>query len=95
MAQPHYVTETQILRGIANDTKCRYRFTTHADEQMRRRGITAPDIEHCMMNGHVVLAETKQDILWRVRGKDLDERELEALVVVDETAITIKVITAF
>jgi len=62
---------------------------------MAERNITAPDIEQVLIKGHVVLEEWKNDILWRVRGRDLDGREVEVVASVDEGEIKIKVVTVF
>ncbi|MDF0581604.1 DUF4258 domain-containing protein [Bradyrhizobium yuanmingense] len=93
--RPHYVTETQSLRRVANNPKCRFRFTVHALEEMKSDGWTVPDIQFALMNGHVVLHEIKKDLLWRVEGADLDGRRLTVIVAVYELAIEIKVVTAF
>lgn len=93
--RPHYVTETQTLRRVANNPKCRLRFTAHALDEMKADGWTAPDIQFALMNGHVVLHETKKDLLWRVEGGDLDGRRITVIVAVYELTIEIKVVTAF
>lgn len=95
-AKPHYVTETQILRRIANDPDCSWRFTNHALEEMENDGWTADDIRHAVMNGQVVLEEqAKRDRLWRVEGKDVDGNRVQVVVAVYEAIIRVKVITAF
>jgi hypothetical protein len=94
MVQPHYVLETKIVNKLAA-TPPRYIWTKHALEQMASRKISFSDIEHILMNGHVVLVEQKQDGLWRTRGRNIDGDDLEAVVAIDEDAITIKVVTAF
>ncbi len=93
--RPHYVGETQTLRRTANHPRCRFRFTTHALEEMKVDGWSVPDVEFALMNGQVVLQESKKDILWRVEGTDIDGRALTAIVAVFEMAIEIKVVTAF
>ena len=42
-----------------------------------------------------MLEEYKKDILWRVDGADIDGNQLGVSVAVNESAITIKVVTAF
>jgi hypothetical protein len=93
--RPHYVGETQTLCRIANNPKCRLRFTAHALEEMKEDGWTVPDVQFALMNGHVVLQENKKDILWRVEGADIDGGRLTVVVAVFELAIEIKVVTAF
>ena len=95
MALPHYVTETQILRKIARDPKCSWRFTTHALEEMGKDGWAADDVQYALMNGQVVLHEQKRDLLWRVEGMDIDGGRIKVVVAVYELTIRIKVITAF
>lgn len=47
------------------------------------------------MNGQVILHEQKQDLLWRVKGRDIDGNEIRVVVAVYEEAIIIKVVTTF
>jgi hypothetical protein len=94
-AKPHYVTETQTLRRVANNPDCRWRFTQHALEEMENDGWTGDDVRHAVMTGQVVLEEQKQDRLWRVEGKDVDGNRIQVVVAVDEVEIRVKVITAF
>jgi hypothetical protein len=93
--QPHYVTETQTLRRVANDPNCSWRFTTHSLGSMADDGWSADDVKHAVMNGRVVLQEQKQDILWRVEGSDVDGSQIRVVIAVFEREIQIKVITAF
>jgi Domain of unknown function (DUF4258) len=96
MAQPHYVTETQTVRKVANDPRCRWKYTPHALQAMIDDGWTALDVEFALMtNGQVVLQEQKRDILWRIEGRDIDGRRIRVVVAVYEQAILIKVITTF
>jgi hypothetical protein len=94
-AQPHYVTETQVLRRVANDPECGWRFTKHALLEMADDGWTADDVKHAVMNGRVVLQEQKQDVLWRVVGTDIDGGQIQVVVAVYESEIEIKVVTTF
>jgi Domain of unknown function (DUF4258) len=95
MALPHYITETQTLRRIANHSKCRLRFTAHALKEMKKDGWTAHDVQLALINGQVVLHEQKQDLLWRVVGTDIDGGRMTMIVAVYELTIEIKVVTAF
>jgi Domain of unknown function (DUF4258) len=59
------------------------------------RGVLCkPDVEAALINGQVILEEHKQDVLWRVRGRDIDGQRIEVVVSVDDVEITIKVVTA-
>ncbi len=95
MQQPHYVSETQILLAVAGDPSCRYIWTTHVLKQMEARGITQPDMEYALTNGRVILAEMKSDLLWRVKGTDVDGNKIGIIVAVDEVDTMIKVVTTF
>lgn len=95
MAKPHYVTQTTTLRRIVSNPKCRFKWCDHALEQMGQRHIIAEDVICALTHGHVVLEEYKQDILWRVSGRDIDGNRLQVLAVVYEETITIKIVTTF
>lgn len=95
MALPHYVTETQILHQIVRDPACRFRWTRHALDQMEERKISEPDVECALTNGQVILEERKSDVLWRVKGNDIDGNNIEIVVAVYEDDIEIKVVTTF
>jgi hypothetical protein len=95
MPQPNYAKETQIMRRIVAHPDHRYIWTKHALERMAERKIEATDIEHCLTFGHVVLVESKRDILWRVKGSDIDGDGMDVLIAVYEDENGIKVITVF
>lgn len=95
MAEPHYVTETQILRRVARDPNCRFRWTKHALQAVKDDGRTTEDVEYALTNGQVILQEQRKDLLWRARGKDLDGKPVEAVVAVEADEIVIKVVTTF
>lgn len=92
----NYLTETHMLRKVANDTRCRWHITKHALEELKKDGRAVHDLQYlCMTNGQVTLHELKRDLLWRVEGTDIDGKRMQAIVAVFEMAIKIKVITAF
>jgi hypothetical protein len=93
--QVHYVEETQTVRRIVANPRCRWIWTEHAETQMKERGISAPGIKTALTNGQVILRESKKDILWRIRGRDIDGEMIEVVVAVFAAAIKIKVVTAF
>jgi hypothetical protein len=95
MGQPHYVNETNTLRAIARDKKCRFRWTKHALEEVAKDGRTTDDVEHSLMNGQVILQEEKKDRLWRSIGKDIDGNRIQVVVAVYEEEVMIKIITTF
>jgi hypothetical protein len=95
MGQPHYVSETQILRRIARDPDCRFIWTRHALQSVIDDGRTTLDVEQALTNGRVILHEIKQDLLWRTVGTDVDGNKVQVVVAVDEEENTIKVVTTF
>jgi hypothetical protein len=95
MPNPLYVNETQTLRQVMAHPKRRLKFTKHAKDKMAERNISAPDIIKVLTYGQVTLEEYKQDIIWRVEGKDLDGKDLSVETVVLEETITVKIVTAF
>ena len=95
MVEPHYVHETQVLRKVAGNPDCRWKFTRHALVEMSKDGWTISDVQNAVMNGQIVLEEQKRDRLWRIRGRDLDGGQLQIVVAVYEMELTIKVVTAF
>lgn len=95
MPQPLYSQETAVLRRLAGDPACRFKWTVHALGRMEERNITAEDVINALINGQISFHETKKDILYRVVGRDLDGRPLEVQVAMFEDIISIKVVTAF
>ncbi len=97
MGQADYVSETRILRSVANHAECRLIWTRHSLVEMadRKPPATEPDVWNVLTKGRVVLEEYKQDILWRVRGTDLDGTKMEVVVAVYELEIEIKIVTVF
>ena len=95
MGQPHYVSETQILRNVARHPECRFIWTKHAIKAVADDGRTTLDVEQALMNSHVVLHEQKKDLLWRAIGTDLDGNKIQVVVAVYETVIAIKIVTTF
>lgn len=93
--QPQYVAETQTLRAIADDPRCRFLWTEHALVEMAKDGRNAQDIQSALTTCHVVLHEQKRDILWRAECKDIDRNKFTVVVAVNEREITIKIITTF
>lgn len=93
---PNYLSETHVLRKVANDPECRWHFTKHALIELAKDGRTADDVRYAVVtNGQVTLHELKRDLLWRVEGKDIDGGRIQVVVAVFATVIKIKVITAF
>ena len=94
--QPHYVSETQrILLRVARHPDCRVIPTRHALLSLKDDNRTMLDVEHALTNGRVIWEEHKQDVLWRVEGRDLDGGKIRVVVAVYEREIIIKVVTTF
>lgn len=92
---PNYLVETRALRRVASDPRCRWRWTTHAEERMAERKISAADVERVIKHGRIVFHEVKRDDVYRVEGTDVDGNEMHVSVAFYETEIRIKVITTF
>jgi hypothetical protein len=95
MQQPHYVTETQLLRRVASDPECRFIWTKHALEEIAKDGRNAADIEFGLTTGQVMLQEHKKDMLWRVSCRDIDGERFTVVVAVFEKTVAIKIVTSF
>jgi hypothetical protein len=95
MAQPLYAVETAVLRRLAINPSCTFRWTKHVLARMQERNIHAEDVIHALTNGQVMFHETKEDILYRVDGTDLDGKRLQVQVAIYEDIIAIKIVTAF
>ena len=95
--RPHYVSQTQIVRKIARNPDARWEFRVHALQRMSEFNppLTQSDVENALMHGQVIYIEEKTDILWRVRGPDLDGGMIKVLAAVFEVEPRIKVITTF
>jgi Domain of unknown function (DUF4258) len=58
--------------------------------------ITQPDVEEALSNGKVILEENnKKDIIWQVKGRDLDLRSIVVVITLFEQEKRIKVITVW
>jgi hypothetical protein len=93
--QPLYRAETALLHRLVSDPQCRFDWRRHALDRMAERKILAADVIQALTNGHIVFHENKQDVLYRVDGKDLDGQRLQVEVALYEDIVTIKVVTAF
>jgi hypothetical protein len=60
---------------------------------MDEYGLTAEDVKSALTNGQIEFHELKQDLLWRVKGRDIDGRALQVQVAVYQEEIAVKVIT--
>lgn len=91
--QVDYQPETVLLRRIAANSDCWFRWSEHALQRMAEYNRTADDVICALTNGHVKRVDVKEDVIFRVRGTDIDGEPIEVAVAVFERTITIKVIT--
>jgi hypothetical protein len=86
------------VRRLAKDRDCDFEWKKHALVEMadgKPFPATAPDVVYCLTNGQVILEEYKEDILWRVKGRDLDGRTLQVIIAAYESEKRIKIVTVF
>lgn len=97
MAQPSYIAETKIVRQLAANIDCEWQWSRHFFDEASAEDppILQPDVEHALKFGTVIFEEHKKDVLWRVRGKDLDGRSITAVVAVFEKMQMIRVVTVW
>lgn len=95
MANPSFISETQILIKIARNPKRRFKWTNHGRKSLIDDGRITKDIEDGLTNCRVIFVEWKKDALWHAVGQDLDGKEFTAVVVVYEEEILIKIVTTF
>jgi len=95
MALPQFVSETQLVRRVAANPECRFRWTKHSLVEVAKERWTATDVEYSLTNCQVTLVEWKKDVLYRSVGTSLDGDRIEAVVAVFENEIVIKVVTVF
>lgn len=88
--------EAGRLRTLAKSPDCDIWLKSHARDEMKKDGIARLDIEEMLCRCRVTLVEQSGgDETWRAEGKDFDGRTIVAVVVVDEPAEQIRVITAW
>ena len=88
--------EKSILRRVIKAKEVRFKWTPHALKEMSNDGITKDDIKKVLRTGTVCRAEPFSfEERWNCRGKDLDDRKIEVVVVVQEELIKVKVVTAW
>jgi hypothetical protein len=92
-AATQYQAETEVVRRIANDPGCRWRWTDHVQMRMVERGITAADILRAVKSGAV--DQIRNDGSWRVEGMDVDDKRIQVAVAVYEAEVRITIITAY
>ena len=98
MPQPVYIAQTQLVRRIARDAKCRWEWRKHYFIEAAKEDppITQPDVEEALRHGTVILEENnKKDIVWQVKGRDLDLRSIVVVIALFEREKRIKVITVW
>lgn len=90
--------DSETLRRVARDRVSKYVITEHASSRMHARGITIADIQGALRDGLVISDEEggfNSKTRWRVRGKMLDEADIELIVSVSEQDKTIQLLTVY
>jgi hypothetical protein len=89
---PNYARETTRIRQVASNPDCWFRWMPHAEQRMQERGYVADDVITALTNGHVVRVDVREDVVFRVVGKNIDDETIEvAAAVLNGT--TIKIVT--
>jgi hypothetical protein len=68
----------------------RVRFTAHAKQRMRERGVYVDDVLHALRNAFRCRLGDKQS-KWKVTGADTDGDDLTLVVVIDEGILVVTV----
>jgi hypothetical protein len=93
MAGISFNAETELLNRVASNPDCLWRWTEHAQVRMAERGHNAEDVIHALMFGQVLRIDAKEDIVFRVKGQNIDGEAIEVAAAVNERNVTIKVVT--
>ena len=73
-------------------------FTQHARTRARERGFNTRDVEHLLKTGNVGKATWNEEFRnWtcRVRGADLDDKELTIVAAIDQAQTRVTIVTGF
>jgi len=96
LPQPTFPSETKRIRALASNSSCRFKYTGHALDEMRKDKIERPDVEHALKLARVVRVEQIGfEDTWNCVGSDIDGRKIEVVAVVYEDRILVKIITAW
>jgi hypothetical protein len=85
--------ETALLHRVISNPDHWIRWTEHAEKRMAEYGHTAEDVIEAMKTGQVIRVDVGEDVVFRVRGRNVDGEKLEVAAAVYERIITIKVVT--
>lgn len=85
--------ETDQIRRVINNPDHWIRWSEHAELRMEQYGHTAEDVIEALRTGVVVRVDVMEDVVYRVRGTNIDGEKLEVAAAVYERIITIKIIT--
>ena len=87
---PEFHSETMLIRRVTSNHDCWFRWMPHAELRMDQTGRVADDIIEALTNCHVIRVDVQEDIVFRVRGKNIDGEEIEiAAAVLNDNAIKI------
>ena len=93
-----YEHEAGRLRSLARDWRTLIWFTGHGGEERQKDDIPRIDVVNMLKRCGVTNVEFKAktgEEEWRAEGKDSDGRGITAIVVADEGALEIKVVTTW
>ena len=91
---PSYSGETARLRRLVREMKALIFFSRHALERMMEHQVSKLEVERILSRCPVVRVEPGlRGVTWNVQGTDSRERLLEVVIVVNEHAVEIKVVT--
>jgi hypothetical protein len=95
MAHEH---EASRVRSLARDRRVLVWFTGHGGEERQNDDIPKIDVVNMLKRCSVTRVEVNNksgEEEWRAEGKDSDGRGITAVVVLDEDALEIKVVTTW
>lgn len=86
----------EIVRGVAADTS-RVFFTPHAEQQMRRRRITRPQVLACLRQGRITEAPYWDNVhgTWPLTMERLTAGERVTVGLAIDLKVQVIIITAF
>lgn len=93
-----HLHEAGRLRRAARDPRTLIWFTGHGGQERLNDGISKIDVTNMLGRCLVTLVEIAKDSgeeEWRAEGTDIDGRKITAVVVMNEEAKEIRIVTAW
>jgi hypothetical protein len=85
--------DTDLLHRVINDPDVWIRWSEHAELRMEQYGHTAEDVIQALKTGSVVRVDVQEDVVFRVRGENVDGERLEVAAAVNGSTVTVKIVT--